>query len=122
MRANDLAHGGRRVDLLTPGASYAGVYLPLHGAHQGDNAAAALAGAEAFFGAPLPRTWSRRRSGAPAPGRLEVVARDPLCILDGAHNPAGRRRPPPPAGRRSPSGAGKSWWSACSPGGIRSRC
>src|SRR5437763_8348060 len=51
--ANDLAHGGRLLDLRTPGAFYEDVYLPVHGAHQGDNAAVALAAAEAFFGAPL---------------------------------------------------------------------
>src|SRR3954447_2211230 len=51
--SNHLAHGGRLVDLRTPGADYSDVYLPLHGAHQGDNAAIALAAAEAFFGAPL---------------------------------------------------------------------
>ncbi|MEA2703187.1 MAG: dihydrofolate synthase / folylpolyglutamate synthase, partial [Actinomycetota bacterium] len=33
--ANELAHGGRRIDLVTPGARYPGVYLPVHGAHQG---------------------------------------------------------------------------------------
>ena len=88
--ANDLAHGGRRVDLVTPGAQYPGVYLPVHGAHQGDNAAAAVAGAEAFFGAPLHEDVVQTAFGSlRLPGRLEVVARDPLCILDGAHNPAG---------------------------------
>src|SRR5437763_2120412 len=50
---NRLAHGGRLLDLRTPGAFYEDVYLPVHGAHQGDNAAVALAAAEAFFGAPL---------------------------------------------------------------------
>ena len=35
------------------GAQYADVFLPLHGAHQADNAAIALAAAEAFVGAPL---------------------------------------------------------------------
>ena len=47
---NGLAHGGRLVTLRTPGHEYADVFLPLHGAHQGDNAAVALAAAEAFFG------------------------------------------------------------------------
>ena len=35
------------------------VFLPLHGAHQGDNAAAALAAAEAFFGDRSTTRWSR---------------------------------------------------------------
>src|SRR5437763_1015125 len=51
--SNDLAVGGRLVTLRTPAAIYDDVFLPLHGAHQGDNAATALAAAEAFFGGPL---------------------------------------------------------------------
>ena len=90
--ANRLAHDGRLVDLWTPGARYDEVYLPVHGAFQGDNAAAAVAAAEAFFGAPLDPDVVGAALGALAlPGRLEVVARNPLCILDGAHNPAGAR-------------------------------
>ena len=89
---NQPAHGGRLLDLRTPTASYDGVYLPLHGAHQGDNAAVALAAAEAFFEGPLsPGVVEQAFSGVRAPGRMEVVARRPLVILDGAHNPAGAR-------------------------------
>src|SRR5436309_8144948 len=84
--ANRLAHGGRLVDLRTPGARYDDVYLPLHGAHQGDNAAVALAAAEAFFGAPLdPEVVQGAFAGVRVPGRLEVVGRQPLVVLDGAH-------------------------------------
>src|SRR5438067_2342826 len=87
---NYLAHGGRLVDLRTPGATYAGVFLPLHGAHQGDNAAIALAAAEAFFGAPLDADVVEEAfAGVSVPGRLEVLTRQPLVVLDGAHNPAG---------------------------------
>jgi len=52
--ANRVAVGGRLVDLRTPGAGYGELLVPLHGAHQGDNAAIGVAAAEAFFGAPLP--------------------------------------------------------------------
>ena len=87
---NYLAHGGRLLDLRTPSATYAGVYLPLHGAHQGENAAIALAAAEAFFGAPLDADVVEEAfAGVRVPGRLEVVSRQPLVVLDGAHNPAG---------------------------------
>jgi dihydrofolate synthase/folylpolyglutamate synthase len=87
---NILAIGGRLLDLQTPGAEYPDVFLPLHGAHQADNAAVALAAAEAFVDAPLPfdvvaDAFSRVQS----PGRLEVVGRQPLVLLDGAHNVAG---------------------------------
>lgn len=88
--ANELAHGGRVLDLRTPGATYEGLFLPLHGAHQGDNASTALAAAEAFFGAPLSEeVVVEAFSQAAVPGRLEVVGRHPVVLLDGAHNPAG---------------------------------
>ena len=87
---NGLAHEGRIVDLYTPGAAYEGVHLPVHGAYQGDNAAVALAAVEAFFGAPLaPEVVAEAFANLRLPGRLEVVSRHPLCLLDGAHNPAG---------------------------------
>lgn len=90
--ANTLAHEGRLVDLWTPGARYDNVFLPVHGAYQGDNAAAALAAAQAFFGAPLdPEVVADAFARVRLPGRLEVAARSPLCVLDGAHNPAGAR-------------------------------
>lgn len=88
--ANRPAHRGRLLDLRTPGAYYRDLYLPVHGAHQGENAAVALTAAEAFFGGPLSddvahEAFARVR----IPGRMEVVSRRPLIILDGAHNPAG---------------------------------
>jgi dihydrofolate synthase/folylpolyglutamate synthase len=87
---NGLAHEGRIVDLYTPGAAYEGVHLPVHGAYQGDNAAVAVAAVEAFFGSPLtPEVVADAFAGLRLPGRLEVVSRHPLCLLDGAHNPAG---------------------------------
>lgn len=89
---NRLAVGGRLIDLRTPGAEYEELYLPLHGAHQGDNAALALAMAEAFFGRPLSDDTVRGAlASVTVPGRLEVVGRSPLVILDGAHNVAGAR-------------------------------
>lgn len=89
---NELAVGGRALTLRTPGGLYEGVYLPLYGAHQGDNAACALAAAEAFFGAPVQLDLvNEAMAAAASPGRMEVMGRHPLCILDGAHNPAGAR-------------------------------
>jgi dihydrofolate synthase / folylpolyglutamate synthase len=87
---NRLAVGGRLLDLRTPGASYDDVFLALHGAHQGDNAAIALAAVEAFFGRPLDEGIVIEAFAAVRnPGRFEIVRRDPLLILDGAHNPDG---------------------------------
>jgi dihydrofolate synthase / folylpolyglutamate synthase len=86
--SNELAVGGRLLELRTPGAHYEEVYLPLHGAHQGTNAAIALAAAEAFFASPLSDDVVRFAfGGVSMPGRFEVVGREPLVILDGAHSP-----------------------------------
>jgi dihydrofolate synthase/folylpolyglutamate synthase len=88
--AQELAVGGRVVDLSTPEASYPEIYLPLHGRHQADNASIALAAAEAFVGGPLPTTVvADGFASVRSPGRLEVVGRHPLVLLDGAHNVAG---------------------------------
>jgi dihydrofolate synthase/folylpolyglutamate synthase len=85
-----VAVGGRVVDLWTPAARYEDVFVPLRGAHQADNAAVALAGAQAFLGDVLPDDLVREAfAGVRVPGRLEVVGRHPTVLLDGAHNPAG---------------------------------
>jgi dihydrofolate synthase/folylpolyglutamate synthase len=89
---NRLAVGGRLLDLRTPGGYYEDVYLPLHGSHQGGNAAVALATAEAFFGGPLDDdVVAEGFASVTTPGRMEIVSRRPLVVLDGAHNPAGAR-------------------------------
>jgi dihydrofolate synthase/folylpolyglutamate synthase len=63
------------------------VFLPLHGAHQAENAAAALAAVEGFVGRPLHEDVVHAGFAAVrTPGRLEVVGRNPLVLLDGAHN------------------------------------
>jgi len=88
--SNRLAVGGRLVDLWTPLGRFPDVHLPLHGAHQGDNAACAVAAAQAFLETPLGADIVAAALGAvKVPGRLEVVRRHPLVVLDGAHNPAG---------------------------------
>jgi dihydrofolate synthase/folylpolyglutamate synthase len=90
VEGNRLAVGGRVVDLFTPWSSVGDVFLPLHGAHQGDNAAIALAGAEAFLGRGLDASVVQDAfASVSSPGRLEVVARDPLVVLDGTKNVAG---------------------------------
>ena len=86
---NDLAVGGRMLE-VSAGGRYSDVYLELHGRHQGDNAALALAVGEAFFDAPLPaEVVSEAFANAGLPGRLEIVGRAPLVVVDGAHNPDG---------------------------------
>ncbi len=88
--SNRVAVGGRLVDLRTPGEVYKEIFLSMRGAHQGDNAACALACVEAFFGRPVPHDMVVSTLGAiEMPGRLEVVGHEPLVLLDGAHNVAG---------------------------------
>ncbi len=87
---NRLALSGRALTLRTPGRTYDDVFIPMHGQHQGDNAAIALAAAEAFHGSPLSeRAVTEGFAAASHPGRLEVLGRRPLVVLDGAHNAEG---------------------------------
>jgi dihydrofolate synthase/folylpolyglutamate synthase len=87
---NSLAIGGRALDLRTPTTIYSDVFLPLHGAHQGDNAALALAAVETFFAAPLAEDVVHEGfANVEMPGRFEVLGVQPLAIIDGAHNPPG---------------------------------
>jgi dihydrofolate synthase/folylpolyglutamate synthase len=87
------AVGGQLVDLQGLAGRYEDVFLPLHGAHQAANAAAALAAAESFLSggqsaldADLVRDGF---AGVQSPGRLEVARSSPTVLLDAAHNPAG---------------------------------
>ncbi|MCU1456370.1 MAG: folylpolyglutamate synthase/dihydrofolate synthase [Actinomycetia bacterium] len=84
------ALGGRVLDLYTPGGTYRDVFLPLHGAHQADNAALALMSTQAFLdGPPSEDVVLDAFAAVRTPGRLEVVGHQPLVLLDGAHNVAG---------------------------------
>jgi len=104
----------RRLD----GSVLPDVTLSLHGDHQADNAALAVAAVDAFLAAEPAaerapeRAGLRTSAGAPdaaralassmdgtavtaalgaatSPGRLQIIGRDPLVIVDAAHNPAG---------------------------------
>lgn len=87
---NHLALGGRQVHIRTQRGEYDDIFLPLHGWHQGDNAAVAIAAVEAFFDKGLDKeTVVEGLAMVSMPGRFEVVGHQPLVILDGAHNPAG---------------------------------
>jgi dihydrofolate synthase/folylpolyglutamate synthase len=89
-----VAVGGQLLDLQGLGGVYTDVFLPLHGVHQADNAAMALAAVEAFFGAGPDRQLDvdAVRAGfaaAVSPGRLERMRNSPAVFIDAAHNPAG---------------------------------
>lgn len=90
VESNQLAVGGRLLDLRTPGATYHELFLPLHGAHQAANAVCALAAVEAFFGRPLEEDLVTEAFAAvTVPGRLEPITHSPAVLLDAAHNPDG---------------------------------
>jgi dihydrofolate synthase/folylpolyglutamate synthase len=84
------AVGGWLVDVEGVYGSYPELRLPLLGRHQTANLAVAVAAVEAFFGRALdPAAVAEAAAAARSPGRMEVVQRDPLVLLDGAHNPEG---------------------------------
>ncbi|WP_090148924.1 glutamate ligase domain-containing protein [Leucobacter sp. USHLN154] len=88
-----LAVGGRQIDVVgLSGQSYDPIFVPLFGHHQAENAALAIAAAEAFFGAsrPLPEEVLDDGFGSlTSPGRLQLIGTDPVVYVDAAHNPHG---------------------------------
>jgi dihydrofolate synthase/folylpolyglutamate synthase len=85
-----VAVGGQVLGVRGLHARYEDLFLPLHGLHQAHNAAIAISACEALLERPL--TGARLRTAlaeASSPGRLEVVGRRPLVVLDGAHNRGG---------------------------------
>jgi dihydrofolate synthase/folylpolyglutamate synthase len=117
---NELAVGGRLLDIRTPGRDYTDIWLDLHGSHQADNFAAALVAVETFFASPIEERLVRQAAGGlRSPGRLEIVRRSPLVILDGAKNVEGAAAAaaavrsdfgaaPPEADHVAPGGAGSA--------------
>lgn len=90
----NLALGGQVLTLQGLGGVYDEIFLPLHGAHQAQNAALALAAVEAFLGAGKERQLEVELvregfSSSSSPGRLERVRNAPTVLVDAAHNPHG---------------------------------
>jgi dihydrofolate synthase / folylpolyglutamate synthase len=84
------AVGGQAIRVEGMRDSYTDLFIPLFGEHAARNAAAAVAAMEAFLDRPLTSHMVKRGlRDAISPGRLEIVSRRPLVVLDGAHNPAG---------------------------------
>jgi dihydrofolate synthase/folylpolyglutamate synthase len=85
-----LAVGGQSFSLRTPRATYEDLFLPLFGRYTAANAAAGVVAFEALTEHGLEQDALREGLAAVrVPGRLEVVGREPLVVLDGAHNPDG---------------------------------
>ena len=84
------ALGGQALAVRGRFGTYDDLFLPLFGEHAARNAGAALVAFEAFVGEALDVDRTREAFAAVRwPGRMEVVARKPIVMLDGAHNPAG---------------------------------
>ena len=97
VRERAVAIDGQLIALQGLSGTYNEVFLPLHGAHQAQNAAVALAAVEAFFGADASSgsldvdiVWSAF-AAVRSPARLEPVRSAPTILLDAAHNPSGLR-------------------------------
>ncbi|MFM5903827.1 MAG: bifunctional folylpolyglutamate synthase/dihydrofolate synthase [Microbacteriaceae bacterium] len=84
---------GQRVTVSGLAGRYENLYLPLYGSHQAENLALAIAAVESFLGGgeTLLNDEILRIAVADfsSPGRLQVISREPLTILDAAHNPHG---------------------------------
>jgi len=94
--SRELAVGGQQVSIRGLLADYEDLYLPVFGAHQAGNLACAIAATEAFAGTPEagspgldPDIVRRATATMTSPGRLEIVRRSPVVIVDAAHNPGG---------------------------------
>jgi len=80
---------GQTCSLYSDRLCISDLHIPLIGEHQSINAATAV---EAVLCSGFSLTSDDVRSGIAAtrwPGRMEVISREPLVILDGAHNPDG---------------------------------
>ncbi|MEO5833092.1 MAG: folylpolyglutamate synthase/dihydrofolate synthase family protein [Nakamurella sp.] len=89
-----VAVGGQRLSLQGLGGVYDDIFLPLHGPHQAENAAVALAAVEAFFGAGVDKQLDLAMvqdafASVSSPGRLERIGTAPTMLIDAAHNPDG---------------------------------
>src|SRR5207302_3466848 len=83
------AYQGQTITVRGIYGEYDDVFLSLYGAHQAANASLAIAACEAFVGEALSAdALSEALAGVRTPGRLDVVGRRPLVVLDGGHNPA----------------------------------
>ena len=90
LTSNELAVGGRLIGVRTARARYDDVFVPLHGSHQADNAAVAITTVEEFFDHSLARdVIDEAFASVVMPGRFEVMAHQPLVVVDGAHNVGG---------------------------------
>lgn len=84
---------GQRFSIKGLAGEYRDLFLPILGDHQVENVAVAVAAVESFLGGGKQRIMDDvlrvAIADASSPGRLQVLSRTPLTVLDAAHNPHG---------------------------------
>lgn len=95
LEAQRLAVGGQQLSVRGRAAMYDELYLPLYGAHQGHNAALAIAAVESLIGdgtQPIAsEVLTEGLAQVTSPGRLQLLGVAPTVLVDAAHNPHGAR-------------------------------
>ena len=90
-----LAVGGQQVTVRGRAGVYEDEYLPLYGAHQGFNAALAIAAVESLIGDgsnPIAEDIvAEGLQESTSPGRLQLIGTEPTVLVDAGHNPHGAR-------------------------------
>lgn len=93
--SQQLAVGGQQVTVRGVSGTYEDAYLPLYGAHQGQNAALAIAAVESLIGGGAQSIagdiLAEGLAEATSPGRLQLIGIEPTVLVDAGHNPHGAR-------------------------------
>lgn len=90
--AQIIKNKGSRFSVKGIHAAYDDIELPVFGDYQVNNFTTALAVCEAFTGAAIDRkVLEQAAETVKCPGRFELMSRNPMIVLDGAHNPEGMR-------------------------------
>jgi dihydrofolate synthase / folylpolyglutamate synthase len=88
-----VAVGGQLISVQGRAGLYEGLFLPLYGVHQAQNAAVAIAAVESFIGDGAQELKhaliEEGLATATSPGRLQLLGTEPTVLVDAAHNPAG---------------------------------
>ncbi|MDX2375501.1 bifunctional folylpolyglutamate synthase/dihydrofolate synthase [Microbacterium sp. LRZ72] len=95
LASDRLAIGGQLISVRGLAGTYTDEYLPLYGAHQGRNAALAIAAVESLIGGATQKiageVLSEGLAAVASPGRLQLIGTHPTVLVDAAHNPHGAR-------------------------------